>query len=169
MSRWLYKVDINSFSELINMEVKVYQQILDDIKEAMKSHNNAKRDCLRSIVSEIKNQTVNAGKDLTEDICMNVLKKAVKQRNDSISSFKSGGRDDLAQKEIAELKLIETYLPKMLSELEVQGIVLKTINDNKIEEKKQNIGKIMKLISSRHDANLIDKKYASQYLSILLR
>jgi len=57
----------------------------------------------------------------------------------------------------------------MLSELEVQGIVLKTINDNKIEEKKQNIGKIMKLISSRHDANLIDKKYASQYLSILLR
>lgn len=169
MSRWFYKVNINSFSELINMEVKVYQQILDDIKEAMKSHDNAKRDCLRSIVSEIKNQTVNAGKELTEDICMNVLKKAVKQRNDSISSFKSGGRDDLAQKEIAELKLIEAYLPKMLSELEVQGIVLKTINDNKIEEKKQNIGKIMKLISSRSDANLIDKKYASQYLNVLLK
>lgn len=169
MFRWLYKVNINSFSELINMEVKVYQQILDDIKEAMKAHDNAKRDCLRSVVSEIKNQTVNAGKEITEDICMVVLKKAVKQRNDSISNFKLGGRDDLAQKEITELKLIEAYLPKMLSELEVQGIVLKTINDNKIEEKKQNIGKIMKLISARPDANLIDKKYASQYLGVLLK
>ncbi len=55
MSRWLHKVNINSFSELINMEVKVYQQIFDDIKDAMKAHDNAKRDCLRSVVSEIKN------------------------------------------------------------------------------------------------------------------
>lgn len=151
------------------MQIKIYQQILDDIKEAMKAHDNAKRDCLRSVVSEIKNQTVNAGKEITEDICMVVLKKAVKQRNDSISNFKLGGRDDLAQKEITELKLIEAYLPKMLSELEVQGIVLKTINDNKIEEKKQNMGKIMKLISARPDANLIDKKYVSQYLGVLLK
>ncbi len=151
------------------MEVKVYQQIFDDIKDAMKAHDNAKRDCLRSVVSEIKNQTVNAGKELTEDICMAVLKKAVKQRNDSISSFKSGGRDDLAEKEEAELKLIEAYLPKMKSELEVQSIVLQIINENELEEKKQNIGKIMKLISARPDANLIDKKYASQYLGVLLK
>ena len=151
------------------MDIIVYQKILDDIKEAMKAHDNAKRDCLRSIVSEIKNQTVNAGKALTEDICMAVLKKAVKQRNDSISSFKLGGRDDLAQKEETELKFIEAYLPKMLSELEVQRIILQIIVENKLEEKKQNMGKIMKFISARPDANLIDRKYASQYLGILLK
>ena len=151
------------------MDIIVYQKILDDIKEAMKAHDNAKRDCLRSIVSEIKNQTVNAGKELTEDICMAVLKKAVKQRNDSISSFKLGGRDDLAQKEETELKFIEAYLPKMLSEFEVQRIILQIIVENKLEEKKQNMGKIMKFISARPDANLIDRKYASQYLGILLK
>lgn len=151
------------------MDIIVYQKILEDIKEAMKTHDNAKRDCLRSIVSEIKNQTVNAGKELTEDICMAVLKKAVKQRNDSISSFKLGGRDDLAQKEETELKFIEAYLPKMLSEFEVQRIILQIIVENKLEEKKQNMGKIMKFISARPDANLIDRKYASQYLGVLLK
>ena len=151
------------------MDIIVYQKILDDIKEAMKAHDNAKRDCLRSIVSEIKNQTVNAGKELTEDICMAVLKKAVKQRNDSISNFKLGGRDDLAQKEETELKFIEAYLPKMLSEFEVQRIILQIIVENKLEEKKQNMGKIMKFISARPDANLIDRKYASQYLGVLLK
>lgn len=151
------------------MDIIVYQKILDDIKEAMKAHDNAKRDCLRSIVSEIKNQTVNAGKELTEDICMVVLKKAVKQRNDSISNFKLGGRDDLAQKEETELKFIEAYLPKMLSEFEVQRIILQIIVENKLEEKKQNMGKIMKFISARPDANLIDRKYASQYLGVLLK
>ena len=151
------------------MDIIVYQKILEDIKEAMKTHDNAKRDCLRSIVSEIKNQTVNAGKELTEDICMAVLKKAVKQRNDSISSFKLGGRDDLAQKEETELKFIEAYLPKMLSELEVQRIILQIIVENKLEEKKQNMGKIMKFISARPDVNLIDRKYASQYLGVLLK
>lgn len=80
------------------MQIKIYQQILDDIKDAMKTHDNIKRDCLRNIVAEIKNQTVNAGKELTEAICMNVLKKAVKQHNDSILNFKNGNRQDLVEK-----------------------------------------------------------------------
>lgn len=151
------------------MQIKIYQQILDDIKDAMKAHDNAKRDCLRSVVSEIKNQTVNAGKDITEQICISVLKKAAKQRNDSIASFKAGGRTDLIQKEEAELKFIEAYLPKMKSDLEVQTIVLDVINKNKIEETKQNMGKIMKLISALPDANLIDRKYVAQYLGVLLK
>lgn len=151
------------------MQIKIYQQILDDIKDAMKAHDNAKRDCLRSVVSEIKNQTVNAGKDVTEQICIAVLKKAAKQRNDSIASFKAGGRTDLIQKEEAELKFIEAYLPKMKSDLEVQTIVLDLINKNKIEETKQNMGKIMKLVSALPDANLIDRKYVAQYLGVLLK
>lgn len=93
-----------------------YDKIVADIKEAMLDHNNVKRDCLRSIVSEIKNQSINAGKELTENICISVLKKAVKQHNDSIENFKFGNREDLALKEIEELKYIECYLPKMFSE-----------------------------------------------------
>ena len=59
-------------------EMTTYDKIQADIKDAMLDKNNVKRDCLRSIVSEIKNRTVNAGKELSEGICLDVLKKAVK-------------------------------------------------------------------------------------------
>ena len=83
-----------------------YDKIQVDIKEAMLNKDVVKRDCLRSIISEIKNRTVNAGKELSESICIDVLKKAVKQHNDSIESFKAGKREDLALKEMEELKHI---------------------------------------------------------------
>lgn len=146
-----------------------YDNILADIKKAMIEKDTLTRDCLRSVVSEIKNQTVNAGKQLTEDVCMNVLKKSVKQRNDSIESFKAGGRDDLVKKEQDELEVLEKYLPKMYSEEQVQMIVLKVIADNKIEETKKSFGTIMKALNALPDKNLIDKKVVSQYLGTLLK
>lgn len=149
--------------------MSTYDTILTDIKNAMFEKNNVKRDCLRSIVSEIKNQSINAGKELTEDICLNVLKKSVKQHNDSIENFKIGKREDLALKEMEELRYIEGYLPKMLSEEDTQMTVLKLIADNKIEEKKPNLGKIMKLINTLPNKNLIDRKYVSIYLNTLLK
>ena len=150
-------------------ECKMFSKLLEDIKAAMKTGDTLKRDCLRGVVSQIKDQTVNAGKELTDSICINVLKKAAKQRNDSIASFKQGGRDDLVAKEEAELKLIESYLPKMYSEEEVQTIVLKLVNDNKIPEVKTSIGRIMKLVNELPDKDLIDKKTVSRYLSVLLK
>ena len=149
--------------------MSIYDIILSDIKNAMLEKNNVKRDCLRSVVSEIKNQSINAGKELTDDICLNVLKKSVKQHNDSIESFKIGKREDLALKEMEELRYIEGYLPKMLSEEDTQMTVLKLIADNKIEDKKSNLGKIMKLINTLPNKNLIDRKYVSIYLNTLLK
>ena len=149
--------------------MSIYDTILSDIKNAMLEKNNVKRDCLRGIVSEIKNQSINAGKELTDDICLNVLKKSVKQHNDSIESFKIGKREDLALKEMEELRYIEGYLPKMLSEEDTQMTVLKIIADNKIEDKKSNLGKIMKLINTLPNKNLIDRKYVSIYLNTLLK
>lgn len=150
-------------------DMTTYDKIQADIKDAMLDKNNVKRDCLRSIVSEIKNRTVNAGKELSEGICLDVLKKAVKQHNDSIESFKVGKREDLALKEMEELTYIETYLPKMHSEEQVQMIVLETLSANSIPEVKSNFGKVMKLLNAREDKDLIDKKYASQYLNALLK
>ena len=90
--------------------------INSEIKSAMLSKDNLKRDCLRTIVSEIKNQTVNAGKPLTDDICMKVLQKSVKSHNDSIQQFESAGRSELVEKEKKELEIIESFLPKMFDE-----------------------------------------------------
>ena len=147
----------------------LYDKIQADIKDAMIAKDNVKRDCLRSLVSEIKNQTVNAGKPLTEDIVLSCIKKSVKMHNDSIEQFSKNNREDLAEKERNELAYLSVYLQKMHSESMVQTIILDIINTNKIPEVKQNMGKIMKLIAQRPDANLIDKKIASQYLNVLLK
>ena len=76
---------------------------------------------------------MNAGKEITEDISINVLRKCAKQRKDSILNFEAGNRNDLAEKEKKELKLIEQFLPQMLSEEQIQMKVLKLIADNHIE------------------------------------
>lgn len=96
-----------------------YDEIQGAIKKAMIEKDALTRDCLRALVSDIKNASVNAGKELTESIVMKCLQKAVKQHNDSISNFKAGNREDLALKEQAELEVLSKYLPKMLSEEQV--------------------------------------------------
>lgn len=150
-------------------ECKLMDKLLSDMKAAMKQNDKLSRDCLRGIIAEIKNQSINAGKPLTEELCVGVLKKAAKLRDDAVESFKAGGREDMALKEMQEKKLIESYLPKMLSEEQVQCIVLETVNANKIPEVKASMGTIMKLLSARPDSILIDKKVASRYLNVLLK
>lgn len=147
----------------------MFSAISNAVKDAMKSGNALKRDCLRSVLAEIKNETVNAGKSISDEVCMKVLKKAVKSHNDSISQFKDAGRIDLLEKEEAELKVLEEFLPKMLSEEAVQTIVLKVIADNKIEEVKKSFGQVMKLLNSHPESSQIDRKYVSQYLMGILK
>ena len=138
-----------------------YEKIQSEIKSAMLNKDNVIRDCLRSIVSEIKNQTVNAGKEITEDIVLKCIQKSVKQHKDSIESFKAGGRDDLAEKELEELKHIEVYLPKMLSEDETKTIIENILMN--VEATKKNMGIIMKQLP-----NEVDKKIASKLLTKML-
>ena len=140
----------------------VFEKLTSDIKDAMLSKNTVKRDCLRSIVSEIKNQTINAGKEITDEICLKVIQKSVKQHNDSIDNFKSGNREDLALKEAEELSYIEGYLPKMLDDAETK-LVIENILMN-IEAVKKNMGLIMKQLPKD-----VDRKIASKILGSLLK
>ena len=140
----------------------VFEKLTNDVKDAMLAKNTVKRDCLRSIVSEIKNQTVNAGKEITDEICLKVIQKSVKQHNDSIESFKSGNREDLALKEAEELSYIEGYLPKMLDETETK-LVIENILMN-VEAIKKNMGIIMKQLPKD-----VDRKIASKILGSLLK
>lgn len=143
--------------------MNIYETIMADIKSAMIDKNNTKRDCLRAIVSEIKNQTVNAGKELTDEICIKVIQKSAKQHNDSIDSFKLGKREDLALKEMEELKYIETYLPKMASEDETRQIIEAIINSG-IEPTKKNMGLFMKSFNQN-----VDRKIAVKILNGILK
>ena len=139
-----------------------YEKIQEDIKDAMWSKNNVKRDCLRSLVSEIKNQTINAGKELTDDIVIKCVQKSVKQHNDSIEQFKTAKRDDLALKEMEEKTYIEAYLPKMLDEDETRKVIDNILQT--VEPLKKNMGTIMKLLPKE-----VDRGMASRILKEVLK
>ena len=133
----------------------LYEKIQADIKNAMIDKNTVKRDCLRSLVSEIKNQTINAGKEITEDIVLRCIQKSVKQHNDSIEQFTRANRDDLVLKEIEEKKYLEVYLPRTLDENETFDVIATILQT--IEPFKKNMGTIMRLLPKEVDRGLASK------------
>ena len=133
----------------------IYEKIQTDIKYAMIDKNTVKRDCLRSLISEIKNQTVNAGKEITDDIVLKCIQKSVKQHNDSIEQFKTANRDDLAIKEMEEKNYLEVYLPKMLDENATSDVIATILQT--IEPVKKNMGTIMRILPKEVDRGLASK------------
>ncbi len=103
--------------------MSLLEQIQDEIKTAMKSKDVERLGALRLIKTDLAKAELDQGKALTADAEIAVLKKMVKQRRDSIEQFTQGGRTELAAKEIAELKIIETFLPAGLSDAEMEAIV----------------------------------------------
>ena len=140
----------------------LYEKRQADIKNAMIDKNTVKRDCLRSLVSEIKNQTINAGKEITEDIVLRCIQKSVKQHNDSIEQFKAAKRDDLVLKEIEEKKYLEVYLPRTPDENETFDVIATILQT--IEPFKKNMGTIM-----RHLPKEVDRGLASKLLKEILK
>lgn len=140
----------------------LYEKIQAAIKEAMLAKDTITRDCLRSLVSEIKNQTVNAGRELTEEIVLKCVQKSVKQHDDSIAQFKEAGRTDLLEKEEKELAVLKSYLPKMLSEDETKALIDNILQT--VEATKKNMGLVMKQLPKE-----VDRKIASVYLNAILK
>lgn len=103
-------------------------QILNDIKDAMKSKNTLVLSTLRLLSSAIKNKEIEIRPNtITDEDVITVIKKSVKQRQDSIEQYENAGRPELAENEKAELKVLETYLPAMLSEEQIAVIVKEAI------------------------------------------
>lgn len=147
----------------------IFEQIEAAIKTAMKNGDTTSRDCLRGIVSEIKNQTVNAGKELTDDVCLKVLQKSLKMHNDSIAQFEGAGRIDLVAKEKAEVEVINKFLPKMLTADETEKLVKATIDalEHQLAKPitKKEMGLVMKALSGNSVGSTIDMKLASKLVA----
>lgn len=153
-----------------NNTSELFEKINSEIKSAMITHDNVKRDCLRTIVSDIKNQTVNLGKPITDDACTKVLQKSVKTHKDSIEQFNSAGRSELSEKETKELEIINEFLPKMFDEAETCQHIAVMVSLAGIELSKKNFGLIMKEIS-RLPADVsskIDRGVASKIVSRMI-
>jgi uncharacterized protein YqeY len=123
-----------------------------DLKEAMKAGEKDRVGTLRLINASIKSADIDArptGKDKISDAdILSVLAKMVKQRRDSIEQYTAGGRQDLADKEAAEITLIEVYLPKQMSEAEAKAAIAAVIKETGAAGPKD-MGKVMGALKAK--------------------
>ncbi|ARR04593.1 MULTISPECIES: GatB/YqeY domain-containing protein [Campylobacter] len=124
--------------------MSVKAQILNDIKVAMKAGNSFERDTLRMINSAFKQIEVDERIELDDARIFTILQSEIKRRNESATQYKNGGRDDLAQKELGEIEIISRYLPKQLSDEELNAKISELIAQNGLNGIKD-LGLLMKL------------------------
>ncbi|NPA29942.1 MAG: GatB/YqeY domain-containing protein [Epsilonproteobacteria bacterium] len=131
-----------------------------DLKEAMKAKETFKRDVIRFVMSAIKQIEVDERKELSDADIEAILTKQVKQRQDAIEQFKSGGREDLVEQNEKEIAILKNYLPEPMSEEEVRE-TLKTIIAETGAEGMKDMGKVMGAakakIGSRAEGRLINQ------------
>lgn len=137
-----------------------------DLKQAMRDRNDVARDTLRMLLAEIKNREIAAGQDLSADEAIAVLQKAVKTRQESVEQFDRAGRADLVARERAEMAVVQTYLPRAMSEEEVRGAVRAVLAETGVASKKD-MGVAMKAVMARHKGR-VDGKLAQKILGELL-
>lgn len=130
------------------MAVALYDKLMNDMKTAMKAHEMAAVNALRGVIARVKDVTVNAGKEMTDEAILQVIAKGVKQREESIAQFEAAGRAEIAEGEKTEMALLKRYLPEQLSEEAVAALVKETIAAVGATSKKE-MGKVMKEVMAR--------------------
>ncbi|MCK5191730.1 MAG: GatB/YqeY domain-containing protein [Methylococcales bacterium] len=120
-------------------------RIKDDMKAAMKAKDKARLNVIRMILAAIKQIEVDERIELDDARIIVVLDKMLKQRRESIKQFNEAGRTDLTEIEEAEVLVIQEYLPKALTEDEIQGVVEKAVADSAAESIKD-MGKVMAIV-----------------------
>lgn len=152
-----------NISIIKNKIMLLRQQIVEDLKMAMKSGDTEARDTLRSLDSMIKNEEIaqNKREDGLDDAgTISLVKRAIKQRKDSANQYRDGGRAELAEKEEQEIAVIEKYLPEQMSESAVQDIVKKVIEETGATTKADMgmvMGKVMGEVGDGADGSVVRK------------
>ena len=126
------------------------QLITNDMKLALKAQDKSALKAIRMILGAIKQKEIDERIDLDDSQVMAVIQKMVKQRKDSISQFSDAGRTDLVEVEEAELSIINNYMPKQLSEAEIEAAVDKAISNSGADSMKD-MGKLMGILKGQLD------------------
>lgn len=133
------------------------EQIRADLTAAMKAQQKEKTGTLRMLQAAMKNEQINAGRELSDQEAMAVILKAVKQRQDSIEQYRAANRPELADKEQSEIEIIRGYLPPELSDEELEAGVREIIASTGAQSKKD-LGKVMKEATARYKGRADGKK-----------
>jgi uncharacterized protein YqeY len=133
------------------------EQIRADLTESMKARTAGRTSTLRMLQSALKYGQIEAGHELSDEEALSIIRKAVKQRLDSIDQFTKGNRPELAAKEQSELELLKTYLPPELADAELESGLREIIASTGAQSKKD-LGKVMKEASARYKGRADGKK-----------
>jgi uncharacterized protein YqeY len=121
--------------------------IKQDLKQAMLDKNDLQRDTIRMFLAEVQRFEIDTKEEADDAKAIQIINKMIKQRNDSISQFKSGGRNDLAEKEEKEVEILSKYKPEQLSEEEVTRKIKEAIETSGASSM-QDMGKVMGILNS---------------------
>jgi len=146
------------------------QQIREDMKKAMLAKDTLKLNALRGLLAAFTNELVAKKRKPTEELsdedAVEVIRRGVKQRKDSIEQFRKGGREDLAQSEEAEMKILETYLPAQMSTDEIRKVAEAKKSELNVADKSkmgQLIGAVAKELKGKADGSMIKEVVESLF------
>ena len=125
------------------------EKIRADLTAAMKAQEKERLSVIRMLQSAVKNEQINLGHELSDEEAMSVIRKAVKQRQDSIEQYSNAGRTELADKERSEMEILKTYLPAELSDEELEAGLREIVTATGAQSKKD-LGKVMKEATARY-------------------
>ena len=131
-----------------------------DVKDALKSGAKDKVSTLRMLNAALKNKQIDRRRPLTEDEVIETVRSLIKQRHDSIEQFAKGGRQDLVDKETAEIAVLERYLPQQMAREELEAMVRAAITQTGAQGARD-MGKVMKaiipMVGGRADGKLVSE------------
>ena len=138
------------------------EKIRKELTDAMRAKDSLKMNTLRGLLSAFTNELVAKGikpqEQISDEDALAVIKRAVKQRKDSIEQFRNGKREDLAQKEEAELKILETYMPAQMSREQIEVVAKQVKEKLGITDKSkmgQFVGAVIKETKSQADGSVV--------------
>ena len=138
--------------------------LMADIKQAMRDRDQDRLTALRTLHAQVKDATVNQGREAADDDVLTILNRAIKQRLDAVEQFRRGGREDLAVKEEREIAHYRRYQPAQLEGAELEALVRKAIAESGATGK-ADTGKVMKilmpLVKGRADGKLVNQLVGS--------
>jgi uncharacterized protein YqeY len=139
------------------LTMRLRDKINEDLTAAMKSKDSLRLSVLRMMKTAIKNREIELRAELEDAQSIQVLSTLIKQRRDSVEQFTSGGRPELADKEAAEIKIIEAYLPAAVSDDEIERVVDEVVRETGAASPKD-IGGVMKQCMARFAGKVVDGK-----------
>jgi uncharacterized protein YqeY len=141
--------------------MSLQDRIQSDIVAAMRNKDTLKLGVLRMMKTAVKNKEVEKMKALDEPEVLAVFNSLIKQRKDSIDQFRKGGREELAQKEEAEIKVIESYLPAAATDDDIRRAIEEAIQETSAASM-NDMGKVMKATQARLAGKTVDGARVSQ-------